>query len=212
MPAILTWWKKKKKSLASQCSRTTSLFEPPLLSISTPSTPKQNTLTSAMFSFMQPSSSKAWLWSSCSLISWFGNPCSQWSMLLASSSLSLDHHQVPSSRSCTSVCSPPISASLACCKFKQVKRRTEYAIRTCCVVFNSMVWSLCAVQVVKAKFDSRRRMENSPCGEKARKTCIPSRISSCASCMSLTSCENKLLQHGHEIYLQSFTHDLHLEV
>ena len=157
----------KKKTLASPCLLTTSLFEPPYLTISSPSTAKQETLASAMSAFMQPSSSKAWLWSSCNFISWLGNPCLQWSMLLASSSPSLDHHQVPSSWSCTSVCSPPVPASLAYCKFKH-KRRTEYAIKTCCVGFSVMVWFLYAVQIVKAKFGLRKPIENSPCGEKGR--------------------------------------------
>lgn len=88
------------------------LCEPPRWSISGPSTAMQKALASAMSYFMRPSPSKAWLWISCNMTSWFGNPCLQRSVLLASSSLALEHHQVPSSQSLTSIRPLPVSASL----------------------------------------------------------------------------------------------------
>lgn len=83
----------------------------------------------------------------------------------------------------------------------------------CCVGFSVMSGSSMRFRVSRANFGSRRQMENSPCREKGReKACIPRRIGSCAHTVPLTSCDKKIWQHGHETYLQSFTHGLHLQL
>lgn len=166
-----------------------------------------------MSSFMQPSFSKAWLWSSCRLTFWFSNGCLQRSVLLASSSPSLIITRFPPGDLALQFFHLPSLPHWDAVNLNMLSAGQNMQLGP--AVLASVLWSGPTLQfrMPRAELGSRRQMENSLCGEQGReKTCIPSRISSCAKTMSLTRGENKIWQHGHEIYLKSFTHGLHLEL